>query len=324
MNVGAIVRLVARGAFEADGRRTPGKAAKSRAPITVNQDILRAVGLVRTPEQAAQDPRPRRAERPALRRRRRVHRDRRAKIEAAGGIRPGARDPDRAARRARRRASRPRSSPVEVDDAASRRQAGEDGEGRRGRGRAAGEGPRAEAGAQAEADRRAAPAPSRRHRPTDPSRRGARRRRGRLSRTSDPVFDSLLNAFRAPDIRRRILYVLGSSSSSGSCSHVPVPGVDPAAARTQFLQGNPLFGLLDLFSGGGLSSFSVVALGMNPYINASIIMQLMPGVVPRSRRSAVRVSTGATRSTSTRATCPCRWPCSRPTGSWPCSTRRTS
>ena len=58
-----------------------------------------------------------------------------------------------------------------------------------------------------------------------------------------------------------------------------MPGVDPVQLAS-FLEGNPLFGLLNLFSGGGLSNFSVVALGMNPYINASIIMQLMQGVVP--------------------------------------------
>ena len=62
-------------------------------------------------------------------------------------------------------------------------------------------------------------------------------------------------------------------------AHVPVPGVDKEALAN-FFAGNPLFGLLDLFSGGGLSTFSVVALGMNPYINASIIMQLMTSVVP--------------------------------------------
>jgi preprotein translocase subunit SecY len=93
------------------------------------------------------------------------------------------------------------------------------------------------------------------------------------------VFESLLNAFRAPDIRRRVLIVLGLLIVFRFLAAVPVPGID----RTQlanFLQGNPLFGLLDLFSGGGLSNFSVVALGMNPYINASIIMQLMQGVVP--------------------------------------------
>src|ERR671926_501252 len=61
------------------------------------------------------------------------------------------------------------------------------------------------------------------------------------------MFESLLNAFRAPDIRRRILFV---------------------------------FGIIDLFAGGGLSQLSIVGLAMNPYINASIIMQLMSGVIP--------------------------------------------
>jgi preprotein translocase subunit SecY len=93
------------------------------------------------------------------------------------------------------------------------------------------------------------------------------------------VFDSLLNAFRAPDIRRRILIVLGLLIVFRFLAAVPVPGID-RTQLAQFLAGNPLFGLLNLFSGGGLSNFSVIALGMNPYINASIIMQLMQGVVP--------------------------------------------
>jgi len=94
------------------------------------------------------------------------------------------------------------------------------------------------------------------------------------------VFESLLNAFRAPDIRRRILYVLGILIVFRLLAHVPVPGVDKEALGS-FFEGNAIFGLLDLFSGGGLSNFSVVGLGLNPYINASIIMQLMTGVVPR-------------------------------------------
>jgi preprotein translocase subunit SecY len=93
------------------------------------------------------------------------------------------------------------------------------------------------------------------------------------------VFESLLNAFRAPDIRRRVLVVLGLLIAFRLLAAVPVPGVDPTQLK-RFLEGNPLFGLLNLFSGGGLANFSVVALGMNPYINASIIMQLMQGVVP--------------------------------------------
>ncbi len=93
------------------------------------------------------------------------------------------------------------------------------------------------------------------------------------------MFESLLNAFRAPDIRRRILYVLALLIVFRLLASIPIPGVDKAQLSS-FVKGNPLVGLLDLFSGGGLSHFSVVALGMNPYINASIIMQLMTGVVP--------------------------------------------
>ncbi|MFL5714617.1 MAG: preprotein translocase subunit SecY, partial [Chloroflexota bacterium] len=93
------------------------------------------------------------------------------------------------------------------------------------------------------------------------------------------MFESLLNAFRAPDIRRRILYVLALLIVFRLLASVPIPGVDKAQLKV-FVEGSALAGLLDLFSGGGLSHFSVVALGMNPYINASIIMQLMTGVVP--------------------------------------------
>ncbi|HEX9045274.1 MAG TPA: preprotein translocase subunit SecY [Candidatus Limnocylindrales bacterium] len=93
------------------------------------------------------------------------------------------------------------------------------------------------------------------------------------------MFESLLNAFRAPDIRRRVLFVLGVLIVFRFMAHVPVPGVNRTALEN-FFAGNQIFGLLDLFSGGGLSNFSVIGLGVNPYINASIIMQLMTGVIP--------------------------------------------
>ncbi len=93
------------------------------------------------------------------------------------------------------------------------------------------------------------------------------------------MLESLLNAFRAPDIRRRVLFVLAILIVFRALAHVPVPGANPTQLA-QFFKDNALFGLLDLFSGGGLSRFSVVGLGVNPYINASIIMQLMTGVVP--------------------------------------------
>jgi preprotein translocase subunit SecY len=93
------------------------------------------------------------------------------------------------------------------------------------------------------------------------------------------VFESLLNAFRAPDIRRRILFVAGMLIVFRFLAHVPLPGVDKTRLA-QFFTDNPIFGLLDLFSGGGLSNLSIVGLGVNPYINASIIMTLMSNVIP--------------------------------------------
>jgi preprotein translocase subunit SecY len=93
------------------------------------------------------------------------------------------------------------------------------------------------------------------------------------------VFESLLNAFRAPDIRRRILFVLGILVVYRLLAQVPLPGVD-RAALAEFFKNNSAFGILDLFAGGGLSQLSIVGLAMNPYINASIIMQLMTGVIP--------------------------------------------
>jgi preprotein translocase subunit SecY len=94
------------------------------------------------------------------------------------------------------------------------------------------------------------------------------------------VLENLLNAFRAQDIRRRLLFVAGILIVFRFLAHVPVPGANPEALST-FFSGNSLLGLLDLFSGGGLARFSIVGLGVNPYINSSIIMQLMTNVVPQ-------------------------------------------
>jgi preprotein translocase subunit SecY len=93
------------------------------------------------------------------------------------------------------------------------------------------------------------------------------------------VLDALINAFRAPDIRRRILFVLGILVVYRLMAQVPLPGVDHNQLKA-FFDKNTAFGIIDLFAGGGLSQLSVVGLAMNPYINASIIMQLMTGVIP--------------------------------------------
>jgi preprotein translocase subunit SecY len=108
------------------------------------------------------------------------------------------------------------------------------------------------------------------------------------------VFDALINAFRAPDIRRRLLFVLGMLVVFRFLAHVPVPGVNPTKLA-DFLNQNQFLQLLDLFSGGGLSTFSVVAMGVNPYINASIIMQLMTQVVPRLKALSLEGEYGRNR-----------------------------
>ena len=77
------------------------------------------------------------------------------------------------------------------------------------------------------------------------------------------MFDSLLNAFRAPDIRRRVLYVLALLIVFRLLAAVPVPGINRDTLK-EFIEGNALIGLLNLFSGGGLSNFSVVAVGHEP------------------------------------------------------------
>ncbi|HWH37388.1 MAG TPA: preprotein translocase subunit SecY [Candidatus Limnocylindrales bacterium] len=94
------------------------------------------------------------------------------------------------------------------------------------------------------------------------------------------MFEALINAVRTPDIRRRILFVLGMLVVYRALAVVPVPDVNQAEL-TNLIERLPFLQLLDLFSGGGLATFSIVAMGVNPYINASIIMQLMTGVVPR-------------------------------------------
>ena len=66
------------------------------------------------------------------------------------------------------------------------------------------------------------------------------------------MFESLLNAFRAPDIRRRILFVLGILIVYRLLAQVPLPGID-RAALAEFFRNNAAFGILDLFAGGGLS-----------------------------------------------------------------------
>ena len=92
-----------------------------------------------------------------------------------------------------------------------------------------------------------------------------------------------LNAFKLPDLRRKILFTLAMLVVYRFAAHIPVPGVNADALR-QLFESNQLLGLLDMFSGGAMSSFSVVAMGVYPYITASIIMQLLAPLIPPLER----------------------------------------
>lgn len=93
------------------------------------------------------------------------------------------------------------------------------------------------------------------------------------------IIQIVINAFQIPDLRRKLLFTAFIFVVFRLVAHIPVPGVDLVALKSLFAQ-NQFLGLLDIFSGGTLANFSVMALGLNPYINASIIFQLLTMVSP--------------------------------------------
>lgn len=94
------------------------------------------------------------------------------------------------------------------------------------------------------------------------------------------IIDTILTAFKIPELRRKILFTAAVLLVFRLFAHLPIPGVDTQALKSLFGR-NQLLGLLDIFSGGTLANFSVMALGLNPYINASIILQLLTVVFPK-------------------------------------------
>ena len=93
------------------------------------------------------------------------------------------------------------------------------------------------------------------------------------------MLSALANIYRIPELRQKIIFTLIMFAIFRMGTHIPVPGVNPAVIEQLFQSGN-LFGLLDLFSGGALSKFSIFAMSITPYINASIITQLLTVVIP--------------------------------------------
>ncbi len=93
------------------------------------------------------------------------------------------------------------------------------------------------------------------------------------------MIEKIIQIFKIKDLRNRIFFVLALLVVFRLMATIPVPGVDVIRLKS-FFEGNQLFGLLNIFSGGALSNLSIVMLGVGPYITASIIMQLLTMLIP--------------------------------------------
>lgn len=97
------------------------------------------------------------------------------------------------------------------------------------------------------------------------------------------MFETVRNAWKIGELRQRILFTLAMLVIFRIGAHVPVPGINPEALR-EFFQEDTLFGFYNVIAGGALSNFTIFAMGIMPYINASIIMQLLTVVVPKFKQ----------------------------------------
>jgi preprotein translocase subunit SecY len=101
--------------------------------------------------------------------------------------------------------------------------------------------------------------------------------------TKPRLIQAMIDAFRLPDLRRRILLTFAMLVAFRFIAHIPLPNVDTASLKSLFGE-NALLGMLDMFSGGALRNFSVAAMGVYPYITSTIIIQLMQPVIPALQR----------------------------------------
>jgi preprotein translocase subunit SecY len=94
------------------------------------------------------------------------------------------------------------------------------------------------------------------------------------------IVETLLSLIKTPEVRKKIIFTALILLVFRFLAHIPVAGVDVAQLKNLFQQ-NQLLGFLDIFSGGTLANFSIMALGLNPFINASIILNLLQMVFPK-------------------------------------------
>lgn len=95
--------------------------------------------------------------------------------------------------------------------------------------------------------------------------------------------DTFRDVFKLPDLKRRVLFTLGMLFVFRLGAHIPTPGIN-SAAMSQLFEGSGVLGFLDLFAGGALRRFSLFSLGVAPYINASIVLQLAAVIFPTLER----------------------------------------
>src|ERR671933_2222327 len=101
----------------------------------------------------------------------------------------------------------------------------------------------------------------------------------------EKFFAAVRNMFQVPDLRKRILFTLGLLAVYRLGAHITAPGIDRDQLKRVWADvGNTLLGVLDLFSGGNFQTISVFALGVTPYITASIIVQLMTTVFTQLKK----------------------------------------
>ncbi len=113
------------------------------------------------------------------------------------------------------------------------------------------------------------------------------------------MISTILSAFRVGEIRKKILFTAALLAIYRLGAHLPAPGINPAALASIQSQasGNSILGLLNLFSGGGLGRIAIFALGIMPYITASIILQLLQVVVPSLEKLSKEGEVGQARIT---------------------------
>jgi len=91
--------------------------------------------------------------------------------------------------------------------------------------------------------------------------------------------EKLIQIWKARDLRNSLLFVLGMLAIFRLAAHIPIPGVDTTALK-DFFASNQILGLMNIFAGGGMENFSIVMMGVGPYITSSIIFQLLAMIIP--------------------------------------------